>query len=372
MARQKILHVIGGGEVGGAEQLVLTIMRLLDSARYEASLLCLCEGPFAGLVKEAGFMATTIAMRHRLDLSCVRPVQGLLREENIALVHTHGVRANLIARLAAHREGLPVVTTAHSVLRYDYDSPYKALLANILTRLTNGRTDCFIAISGAIREDLLKMGIPPGKIRVIYNGLDTAKFKLPGQSVRELKGTLGLNPDEPVVTIIARLHPVKGHEYFLRAAAQLVQAGIKLQLLMVGEGIYRDRIEALVDELGLTERVKMTGYYNQVENIYSISDVLCVPSLMEGLGLVILEAMYFRVPVIASNTGGIPEIIEDGHNGILIEPRDFKALGKAIKQVLEDTVLREKLIDNGQATVQAFTQENMARQVEKVYAELLK
>lgn len=372
MARQKVLHVIGGGEVGGAEQLVLTLMRLLDPTLYEPRLLCLCEGPFASLAEQQGFFADTIAMRHRLDLSRIKPVRRLMQEEKIALVHTHGVRANLIARIAAAREGLPVVTTVHSVLRYDYDSHYKSFLAGILTRLTNSKTNRFIAISGAIRDDLLMMGVAADKILVIYNGLDTSKFKPVGQSVQNLKSELGLNPDDPVITIIARLHPVKGHEYFLRAAAYLTQAGVKAQFLMVGEGLYREKIEEFIKELGLSGRVVMPGFYNRVEDIYSISDVLCVPSLMEGLGLVILEGMYFKVPVIASNTGGIPEIIQDGHNGILFLPRDFEALGKGIKRILENSKLRDKLIENGQSAVQAFTQENMARQVEKVYAEVLK
>jgi glycosyltransferase involved in cell wall biosynthesis len=115
----------------------------------------------------------------------------------------------------------------------------------------------------------------------------------------------------------------------------------------------------------------MPGYYSAVEDIYALSDIICLPSLMEGLGLVVLEAMYFKVPVIASNVGGIPEIIKDGVNGLLVKPRDSQALASAVIRVISDQKLRNQLIIEGQKKVSEFSPENMANRVENIYNKLL-
>jgi glycosyltransferase involved in cell wall biosynthesis len=206
MERNKIVHLIGGGEIGGAERLVLTLMKLLDKNRYDVQLICLCEGPFAKLVSEQGFKATTLPMKHKLDITMMPPVRKYLLENRINLVHTHGVRANLIGRPAAKKEGLPVVTTVHSVLQYDYDNILKAKFARFITRLGNKYTDRFIAISNSIAEELIEMNIPSNKINIIHSGLDISKFaagRLPG----EVKAVLGINNNRKIISMIARLHP---------------------------------------------------------------------------------------------------------------------------------------------------------------------
>ena len=369
MDKIKVLHVIGGGEVGGAEELVLTQMQLLDKNRYQPFMVCLCAGTFDELVAEKGFQAQVMAMKHRLDLTPVQPLRELIRREGIDIVHTHGVRANLVARKAARLEGIPVVTTVHSVLRFDYDSWLKAAFARLITRLTNHNSDHFIAISGAIRDEIESMGVSPAKISVIYNGLNVSRFT-ESRPAAELARELGLAEGKKVVSMVARLHPVKGHRYFLEAARQVIDAGMEAQFLIIGEGEQRRKLEALVKQLGLQEQVRMPGYWGKVEDIYAVSDLLCVPSVMEGLGLVVLEAMYFGVPVVASNTGGIPEIITEGKNGLLVEPRDADQLARAIKRILTEPGLAESLVAEGHQTVEDFSQERMARQVEKIYETL--
>lgn len=370
MERKRIVHIIGGGEIGGAERLVLTLMQLLDKTRYEVQLICLCPGPFAELAAEKGFKVTTLAMKHRLDITMIKPIRQYLAENHIDLVHTHGVRANLVGRPAAKKEGLPVVTTVHSVLDYDYDHVLKAYVARLVTRLGNKYTDQFIAISKAIAQELVDLKVPENKINIIYNGLDTSKL-ISTRPPEELSSSWGLNPNCPVISMIARLHPVKGHEYFLRAARLVIDSGIEARFLIIGEGISRHDIEIQVKQLGLEDYVVMPGYYSQVADIYAISSILCVPSLMEGLGLVVLEAMYCGVPVIASRVGGIPEIISNGVDGILIEPGDFKALAEAITSLYKDANQREFLVQNGLNKVKHFTIEYMGEQVDDLYQSLL-
>ncbi len=368
--KKNILHLIGGGEIGGAEELLLTLMKLLDRDRYRPHLICLCQGPFVELAARHGFTASHIPMGHRLDLSTIKPIREYIRQHQIDLVHTHGVRANLVARPAAKKEGIPVVTTLHSVIRYDYDRPYKAHLARWLTRLGNKHTDIFIAISRAIEEELLAMGVPGAKITLIFSGLDRSKFTS-SRTPAAIKSELGIEPGDKVYTLVGRMHPVKGHEYFLGAAARVLGQGVKAKFLMVGDGIQRPRIEQQIREMGLKEHVVMPGYYPDIEDIYRITDILCVPSLMEGLGLVVLEAMNFEVPVIATRVGGIPEIIEDGVDGILVEPRDTAALAEAMLALGQEPERARRLALGGREKVGIFTVERMARQVEEVYLSLL-
>lgn len=368
--KKQILHFIGGGEMGGAEELLLTLMKLLDKERYEAHLICLCQGPFAELARQYGFQAAVIPMRHKFDLSTIKPIRQYLRENKIDLVHTHGVRANLVARTAAKKEGLPVVTTFHSVLRYDYDKASKALMAKYLTMATNRHTDKFIAISRAIRNEVLEMGVSDDRITVIHNGLDITKYAEP-RDPQETRRQLGLNADKYTVAMIARLHPVKGHQYFLQAAREIIDRGINAQFLIIGEGIYREKIQQWIKELDLERVVIMPGYYSPIENIYPVCDLLCVPSLMEGLGMVVLEAMYFQVPVVASDVGGIQEIIEDRKNGLLVQPGDSHGLADAIETLWADKDMVKEFQIQGQQTIKNFSQEKMARQIEETYRSLL-
>jgi len=369
--RKKILHMIGGGEIGGAEELVFTLLKMTDPSRYEVHLVCLCKGPFAHLVDKEGIPTLTIPMRHRMDVSKIKAVRSYIRKHQIDLIHTHGVRANLIGRPAAQRENIPIVTTFHSMLHYDYDALWKVFMARLLTMYGNHYTDRFIAISHAIKDDLLDMHIPADKIQVIHSGLDISKFTST-QNPEKIRQQFNLDSDRLTFTMVARFHPVKGHRYFLEAARKLLDAGINAQFLLIGEGLYRRELEARARDLGIDTFVHMPGYYRQVEDVYRISDVLCVPSLMEGLGLVILEAMHFGVPVIASSVGGIPELIEDGKSGILIPPADVQAFYNAMYKLAVDQDLALALAREGKEQVKHFTIENMARQVEECYSELIK
>lgn len=368
--KKRILHFIGGGELGGAEELLLSLMKLLDKERYEAQLICLCEGPFAQLAARQGFKVAVIPMRHKFDLGTIKPIKEYLLKNRIDLVHTHGVRANLVARTAAKQMRLPVVTTFHSVLRYDYDSIYKALIAKYLTIATNKYTDKYIAISGAIKEEIKALGVPDELITVIHNGLDTGKYAQP-LNPPVTKSELGLDQARPTISMIARLHPVKGHRYFLQAAREVLDRGEKVQFLIIGEGSYRTQIQKWIQDLSLEGDVLMPGYYSPIENIYRVSDLLAVPSLMEGLGLVVLEAMYFKVPVVASNIGGIQEIIRHRENGLLVEPEDAHGLAEAIITLLQDQKLALQLTEAGQETLPFFSPQRMARQVEETYHSLL-
>ncbi|MGE5417630.1 MAG: glycosyltransferase family 4 protein [Acidobacteriota bacterium] len=366
----KVLHVIGGGEIGGAERHVLMLLELLDQDHFQTELLCLCQGPFAELTRNQGIPTHEIVMKHKLDLNTVEPIRQLIRTNEYDLIHTHGTRANLVARMAAKKENKPVVTTFHSVLRFDYQSRWEAFTAKLLTRLTNNKSDHFIAISQAIKQDLYEMGIKPNQMDVIYNGLDTSRLT-PESTPGEVRKAFNIPSGRFTIGSIGRLHPVKGHSYLLLAVKELTVRFPDILLLLVGEGPERQALEEQVYELEIERNVIMTGFYPNVSDIYPVIDLLCLPSIMEGMGLVLLEAMYFGVPVVATKVGGIPEVVINGEDGLLVPPADHLALAQAIEQIMSDPNIAVSIVANGHQRVDEFRVEKMAQQTENVYRKTL-
>ncbi|NPV93437.1 MAG: GT4 family glycosyltransferase PelF [Firmicutes bacterium] len=367
----KLVQVIGGGEVGGAEEHVLALLTRLNRKYFEPYLICLCRGPFAALAREKGVPTTEIIMQHKLDLTTVPRIRSFIKENQLDLVHTHGVRANLVARLAARLEGRPVVTTVHSALRYDYTSRLEATIAGFISRLTTPLADRIIAVSEAVRADLVASGARNERIITIYNGLDFSRFSdaRPADIVRR---ELGLAPDQLIVALIGRLHPVKGHVYFFQAAAEVLKQLPDVRFLAVGDGPLREELKQLVCDLGIAEQVIFTGYYSDIKNILGTIDILCLPSLMEGLPLVVLEAMYFGKPAVASRVGGIPEVVADGQTGLLVPPQDAAALARGLLRLLSDADLRRRLGEAGQALAQQFSIDNMVKRTEELYTQVLR
>lgn len=369
MDKIKLVQVIGGGEIGGAEEHVLALLTRLDREYFEPSLICLCQGPFAALASEKGIPTAEIIMKHKLDLTTIPTIRTFIKENKIDLVHTHGVRANLVARLAARREGRPVVTTIHSALRYDYTSRLEATVAGIISRLTHPLTDRFIAVSEAVQEDLIAGGVSKERIVTIYNGLDFSRFDnaKPAAITRQ---ELGLPLDQPVVALIGRLHPVKGHADYFQAARQILQERPGVRFLAVGEGPIREELTQMVNDLGIVRQVIFTGYCPDIKNILNAIDILCLPSLMEGLPLVVMEALYFGKPAVATRVGGIPEIIKDGHNGLLVPPQDATALAAGLLRLLSEPNLRQRLGETGQKQTPDFSIDSMVSRTGALYRTL--
>lgn len=369
MKHHRVLQVIGGGEIGGAERHVLGLLTGLSAYGYDSSLICLCAGPFCEKAAESGINSITIEMKGKLDITKIAPLREYMRRERIDIVHTHGVRANLVARKAAKALRLPVVTTFHSAIAHDYSSRAAAMMAGFITRVTNRYTDEFIAISDSIRSDALRMRIDPAKVVTIYNGID---FNGTPQDARKTwRRSFGIDDQASVVGVVARLHEVKGHVYLLEAIKKIITDFPGIRLVFVGEGPYREVIEAKIKQLGLGEYIIMTGFIENLSGIYQSFDVACLPSLMEGMGITLLEAMYEGTPVVASRVGGIPELIRDGVDGVLVEPANPTKLAEALKQVLGDAEMCKQIAASAKLRAEQFSRPAMLRATANIYDKLL-
>jgi len=369
MRKEKIrlLHVIGGGEIGGAEQHVLTLLTALPQDRFQPSLACLVSGPFAELSRAHGIPTCVFPMRHQLDLSPLAELVRFSRQAKIDLIHTHGLRANILGRLTAKRLGIPAVTTVHSSLRYDYVSPVKAQIALALERATRRLSTGFIAVSQAIAQEIAGQGAR--NVRVVYNGYPPLVWENPQRLRRQYRDQWGVAPESLVIGCIARLHPTKGHTFLIDALKKIRPFHPDIHLVLIGEGPLRCEIEAALRDSSLDYTI--TGFLPEAYKALPAFDLFVLPSVSEGMGIVLLEALQAGVPIVATTAGGIPELLRSGIDGLLVPPADADALAAALTTLIENPDRRRQLVASGKTRWPHFSQERMAMQTADFYEQIL-
>jgi glycosyltransferase involved in cell wall biosynthesis len=212
---------------------------------------------------------------------------------------------------------------------------------------------------------LIEAGVEPERIRLIHSGIDPQRFD------RCADGSASAEY-EAVVGIIASLEERKGHRYLFEAAAILKQRGHRIKYLVAGEGSARRELEERVKALNLGDEVRFCGFVSDAPAFLSQIDIFILPSLYEGLGVAVLEAMAAGKPVIASRVGGLPELVADGETGLLVAPKNVEGLVEAIARLADDKSLAREMGRKGAARALAsFSLENMAAQNEAYYYELL-
>lgn len=369
----RLVQVIGGGEFGGAERYVLNLVCGLNKALFEPVVACGYEGRLSRTLREEGIPVSVLPN----GIGGLAALSRLLRSARPQIVHTHGVRGNLFGRLAARRAGVPtVVTTVHSDLALDYPRPLKRTVYSLLDGVTDPLVNRYVVVSEALKKLVVQRGIKPGRVIVVPNGVDTAAFHpIPGAAAR-LRDLVGMGPKVCLVGMAARLHPVKGHDLFLRAAAEIAaRAGtLDVRFLVIGSGPpeYRQQMEALSERLGLRERVVFLGEREDVPAILAGLDAAVVPSQFEAFSLSVIEAMASGTPLVATRVGAIPEIVEDGVSGLLANPGDAPDLAGKILTVLADQDLARNLTENGLKTAQRYSIDKFIRRMGELYLELLK
>ena len=368
MASLKVLHIIGGGEFGGAERHILNLARTVDPRAVEITVCCLFSAPFAGIATGAGIRAFAVPMRHRFDFGVVKKLAEKIREGGFGLIHTHGVRANLLGRLAARQVGQKkVITTVHSLLERDYPGFFSSLANGLVERSTRSLTDHFITVSQGLKDKLVAGDVPADKITVIYNGIVPEEFSPPVEPGAALQ-EMGFAPHTPVVGIVARLHEVKGHRYFLEAAREVLTARPDTRFVVVGDGPCRSALQEMACRLEIAGQVTFTGFVKDVRPLMSGLTLLVVSSLWEGFGLTAVEAMALGVPVVATEVGGLPEVVLHGETGMLVPPANTPALAKGILWMLDHPEATMEMAEKGRKSVlERFSAPVMARRTEELY-----
>ncbi|MCY0903052.1 MAG: glycosyltransferase [Firmicutes bacterium] len=349
----RVLHVLAAGEYGGAEAQVLALCKSLQADGIHVLIAVSVDAEFAQKAREAGLAIVRIAGRHPFEEA--RAIARVALDAQVDVIHTHGVRASVAGRLAGRQLGIPVVTTVHSDLYYDYASAAKRTVFMALERLTRRWSAKVIAVSEAILRVLRDRGYPESQLVLVGNGVDIALcdslLEAAHRAPLSLRRQLGISDDALLVVCAARLHPVKRHDVLIEGFAR-VPAMIEsrpVHLLLAGEGSERQAIEnAIAAHTGLADRVHLLGVRTDVLAILAEADVFALTSQMEGLPISVLEAMIAQLPVVASRVGGLREVVVDASQsddatGLLFPVGDVEALGRALTEVLSDPELRKEL-----------------------------
>ncbi|HEX4602887.1 MAG TPA: glycosyltransferase family 4 protein [Candidatus Angelobacter sp.] len=363
----KVLQLISSGGYYGAENMLLNLCASQEKAGCQNSLLLFYNVhvpnvEFYERARRRGLSVRMVHCKGRADWRAVRQIEEYIGEDSIELVHTHGYKADLYGFLAAWRSNKPVVATCHNWL-----GGTAALgVYNHLDRMALKRFDALAAVSDEVAQRLLNTGVPAEKIRTIANGIDVQAFErgvpLPALSATGAK----------VVGMVARLDLQKGFEYLLRAMRELCNIFYGLKVVIVGEGPDRKAIENMVKEYGLQSSVVLAGQQSDMPAVYAAMDIFVLPSLNEGLPMTLLEAMAASRPVVATRVGAVPNVIKDGENGLLVDPKDTEGLRNALASLLSDANLCRRISARAHNWVSAnYTSEAMALKYRQLYEEVL-
>lgn len=347
----RVLQVIDHLWFGGAQSVLLALLRLADSSRVRFEVVSLGGGDPELVERVTGLAGAfhSLPGGSLTDVRAVLALARLARRGRFEVLHAHLSTAEWYCGLAARLVGRPSLTTLHSVAgdRATYGRA-RAALSNLATRRLGNR---LVAVSEAVRASHIdELGVSPERIVLVPN-VPVAPLFLPQPFDRAgTRAALGLRGF--VVCCASRLTPMRDHETLVRAVGRLAGEVPELSLVIVGDGVEGPALERLVRELQLETRVSFLGWRADAAAITAASDVMCQPSLYEGMPIAVLDAMSLGVPVVASSVVGIEGLIEDGRTGILVTPRSVDALSDALRLLHADASLRERIAGEARRTVE--------------------
>lgn len=361
------LHKIAG--VSGSENHLVHLLGHLDRRRFEPTLVMLAPGrapspdrQYVDRLLAADVRVEVMRIRADVDPLLVSTLTAWLRKERPAIVHTHLIHADLHGTIAARLAGVPVViSTKHNDDPFRLRAPVRAL-----ERWLARRTDRVIAISDWIRRFTIEaVATPPDKVI-------TVRYGYSAPDAVESDGIELPDVGQETLVSVGRLVPQKGHEYLIRAFAAICNRFPASRLIIVGEGELRPHLTALARELGVEERLSLPGYRRDALGIIRRGALYVHPSLWEGFGLVLLEAMAEGKAVVATSVSAIPEIVRHGETGLLVPPRDVDALAAALSQLLRDSRLRCRFGEAGRVRARTdFSVEAMVSRTERIYEDCI-
>ena len=357
--RLKILHIDPERNWGGGEAQVLGLLSYLVERGHRNDLLTHPGGRLFQKSQRLEVETMPLVIRNDLDLCPVPKLRRLIRGRDYDIVHLHTKRAHALSLWLSHSAPRPKYVVTR---RMDYPES-----KGWYTRcLYNRKVDGVIAISARIAELLLEAGVERERIRLIRSGTDPGPFD---RAVR----TRELYPERMVVGVAAVLEERKGHRFLLEAAGRLKARGYRIDYRIAGEGSLKKTLDQTALQLGLEEDVKLLGFVSNMPGFLADVDIVVLPSLFEGLGGSVLEAMAAGKAVIASRVGGLPELVVDGTTGFLVKPGDVEGLANAIAKLAGDRVRIREMGQKGKERLlnQEFTLERMARENEEYYYDLL-
>lgn len=365
-----VVHIVGSLGWGGSEQQVCEIALGLNRQRFHTIVCCTgkIEGPRAKKLREHGVEVVLLPLRMRSILRDAKRLITFVRRVGADLVHAHTANNGLWGAIVSQYTRIPLIFS-----EYGFNSA-RAWNHRLLEVWRTRRASRVIVNSSALRQEILvRTRVNHDRVIVVPSGVQPQAFDpaLDGQSVRV---TLGIADNSVVIGTVGRLHPVKGHSYFLAAAQQVVAQCPEARFLIIGHGpdTIERRLRDQCHQLGLENYVKFIASAEEVVNFLAAMDVFVLASLSESLPISILEAMAMARPVVATRVGGVSEVVAPEDTGLLVPPKDTSALAEAIVRLCQHVNIRHQMGSAGRRRLETeFTANNMIKGVEAVYQEVL-
>lgn len=343
MKKEKItvLHIINSAQHGGGTRHLLDLVKGLSRKEYIFCIAISEDGPYVEFFRKNGFQVHIVDMMSgRFQSKAVKKLNNLIETIKPSIIHAHGTRAGFfIARGRKNRPEIPFVYTVHGLSYNKNTGLWIRIFYRQIERYICGKADKIISVSPTDGKEMVENEIADKKkVTVIENGIDLARFTRISRTYKNCK----------IIGCIARLTEQKGIEFLIEALAILKYVFENdLRLIIVGDGKLNNKLKKLAEKMGVTDRIEWTGATDDPVYWYKKFDIFVLPSLWEGLPLVLIEAMASGLPVISTNTSGGIDIIKDHNNGILVPRGDSEALAIAVQEIYEKKALAKKLASNG-------------------------
>ena len=344
---------------GGQNQVLVTVLGL-RALGHRSVLVAHAGGELRQRAAE-GMELIPLAPRMEMDLSAAWRLSRIIKELKPEIIHAHDPHGVAMAALALSMSTQLVKPPLVASRRVDF-----RLKDNSLSRWKYRQVDCFICASEAIRQMLMADGIPEARAVTVHEGIDLDRVEAAPEA--KLHEELWLPHQAPIVGNVAALVPHKGQRHLIEAAALVVRQVPDARFVIAGEGELRPSLERQIKEHHLEKHVFLTGFRPDVLSLHKAFDIFVMSSVTEGLGTSLLDAMASGKPIVATRAGGIPEVVVDGETGILVSPRDHRAMADALISLLTDPALRQRMGDAGlKLARRRFSAERMVKETLRVY-----
>ena len=368
--------VRGSNVILGAEAVILHIISSIDRSRFQ-TVVASFKDPYVDsipLLTEAKNIGIPVELVHqygRFDIvTSVLRLKRLIKKYNIHILHCHEYKSDIIGYLSVLNSGVHLISTQHLWAGEALRARFYEFMDSLI--IHSRVFEKIVAVSEEIKSTLLNNGIKEERISVISNGIDVDSYSnsFPPEDIRFLAGT---NADTRVVCCVGRLSPQKGHRYLIEAAPKIIKEMPNVVFLFVGDGPLCAELKSLAGRMGLQEKIIFLGFRKDIASILKVSDLFVLPSLNEGTPMALLEAMASGKAIVSAEVGGVPELITNGENGILVKPMDSEGLEKAILYLLKNPSIATEF----GAKAKEFAKKNlsskaMTRKYENLYDNIVR
>lgn len=322
------------------------------------------ETEFHTSIRETGVHVETFLQKHVYDPTLLYRSYRYVKDNGFNILESNEYKSHVICFFLKLFTGLPWVAYAHGWTTENV----KVKLYHSLDKILLPRADTVVAVSKSVRERLAPKAAE--RAVVIYNAIEPVDED--AAEAVDVREQFGVQPDETLLTVVGRLSPEKGHKDFIEALPMVLEKHPKVRAMLVGDGPDREKLEQRVADAGLEDVVIFTGYQGSMPPFYAATDLLVMPSLSEGLPYVALEGMSYGLPMVTTDVGGIPELVQEGVTGYLTPSEQPEAFARAIRRMLDDPEAMKRMGEAGRnITLNHFTPEVRVKQLEALYSKLL-